>query len=263
MKIAPLVTATTRAAALLCACSLVHAAEVPIDLNTWSKRGPAANGTWTVAANGLSVLQTVNGNPTFFVSPDNQYNTVLRGKIKVETTGDDDFIGLVFGFNGPVTTGNDMDFVLFDWKQTNQPSGGFTAFEGFALSRVQGTITNYLPGFWGRTDSAGFDNLATNYSTSLGWADNTEYSFEVLYLADRVKVDVSGGAFGAGQTVFDIAGSFPDGRFGFYNYSQSNVRYSGLTLEVLPGIPEPGSWALMALGLAAVGGLRWHRGAAA
>lgn len=253
-------TPLATAAALLALAWLPVAADpVPIDLNTWSKRGPAANGNWVVAPDGSTVLQTINGNPTFFVSAADQINTTLRGRIRVQTTGDDDFIGFVFGFNAPVSTGNDMDFLLFDWKQTNQASGGFTAFEGFALSRVQGTITNYLPGFWGRTDSAGFDNLATNYGTALGWEDNVEYEFTMLYQTSRLKIDIAGGAFGTGTTIFDLAGNFPVGRFGFYNYSQAQVRYSGLTEQDTPPpppppddpnpVPAPGSLALAGLAL--------------
>lgn len=246
-------------AALTSTWLLAHAIEVPIDLTAWQKRGPAGNGSWAVAAGGGSVFQSINGDPTFFVSPTSQIDTTLRGTIRVETTGDDDFIGFVFGFSSPVGTGNDMNYVLFDWKQLDQASGGFTAREGFSLNRVQGTVTNYLPGFWGHTDSVGFDNLATNFGSTLGWADNTEYNFSILYQTGRVKVDIAGGAFGSGQTVLDVAGSFPAGAFGFYNYSQASVRYAGLTLEDTPSpppvtaIPEPETYALMLMGLAAVG----------
>jgi hypothetical protein len=231
------------------------AAEVPIDLNTWSKKGPAANGNWVVAPGGATVNQTINGNPTFFVGPGSFIDTVLRGKI-TSGAGDDDLIGFVMGYNAPAGIGNDMDYVLLDWKQNNQASGGFTSFEGFSLNRVNGTITDYIPGFWGRTDSAGFDNLATNYSTTNGWAAGVEYSFEIAYRADRVTVGVLGGAFGTPTTVLDVAGSFPAGQFGFYNYSQANVTYSGFTLEELPPtnpIPEPGTYALMLAGLVGVG----------
>ncbi len=253
-SITALVAAGPVAATLLLSASLASATPIPVDLNNWSKRGPSANGNWVVAGDGSSVLQTVNGDPTFFVSDTDQINTTLRGRIRVETTSDDDLIGFVFGFNGPDTTGNDMDFWLFDWKQASQASGGFTAFEGFAFSRVNGSITNYIPGFWGRTDSAGFDNLATNYGAGLGWQDNVEYDFTILYQDNRVKIDIAGGAFGAGTTVFDLSGSFGTGRFGFYNYSQASVRYSGLTEEDTPPpppgeVPVPGTLALAALGL--------------
>ena len=235
-----------------------QAIEVPIDLTAWQKRGPAANGTWTVAAGGGSVFQSINGDPTFFVSPTSQIDTTLRGKIRVETTGDDDFIGFVFGFSGPASTGNDMNYVLFDWKQADQVFDSVLAREGFTLNRVQGTITNYIPGFWGHVDSAGFDNLAGSFGPTLGWVDNVEYSFSILYQTGRVKVDIAGGTFGTGQTVLDVAGSFPAGAFGFYNYSQASVRYAGLTLEDTPSppvaaIPEPETYALMLMGLAAVG----------
>lgn len=245
------------------AAAAAGAAEVPINLSSWEKRGVAGNGNWVVAADGNSVLQTINGDPTFFVSPTDQINTTLRGKIKVETTSDNDYIGFVFGFQGPVSTGTDMDFLLFDWKQGNQTG----ATEGFGLARVQGNIPNAVadPVFWDRVDNPtyGYDNLATLYGDDKGWEDNVEYDFTMLYQDNRIKIDIAGGAFGAGATIFDIAGTFQSGRFGFYNYSQQSVRYSGLTEEDTPvtppgpsPVPEPATLALSMLALGLMARLR-------
>lgn len=60
--------------------------------------------------------------------------------------------------------------------------------------------------------------------------------------------------------------AFDNGSFGFYNYSQSNVLYAGITEDVAPdpdppvvGVPEPGMLGLFGLGLVGVGALRRRR----
>ncbi|QDT04734.1 hypothetical protein K227x_31290 [Rubripirellula lacrimiformis] len=228
-------------AGLAFATSVCPAGVIPVDLNSgWALAGPAGNGNWQVALDGKSVLQTTNGNPTFFVSDADLFNTNIVGKFGVETGADDDFIGFVFGFQSADDgTGIDNDFLLFDWKQANQSA----AEEGFALSRVQGTNTEVGDKFWNHdVGNPAFDVLATNQGPTLGWADNTVYDFDLLYTANRIKIDV-GVAGGALQTIFDINGSFQSGRFGFYNYSQSAVRYQGFTEEAVPppsgAVPEP------------------------
>ena len=231
---------------LICATAVsfgVQAVPVPIDLNTWNQQGSAANGNWNVSADGSSVLQTINGEPTFFVSPDDLFNTTINGTFGVETTSDDDYIGFVFGYQSPLSANsdptNDYDFLLFDWKQGDQSFGGQFANEGFSLNRVNGTISNVLPSFWGHNDSTEFDVLATDFGNDRGWADNTVYDFELLFQSNRIKIDIAGGAFGTGETIFDINGSFQSGKFGFYNYSQQQVRYVGFTEQATPPPPPP------------------------
>ncbi len=212
--------------------SLLFAQFTPIDLNTWKQEGPLGAGTWNVSADGFSVLQTINGNPTFFVSPDTLINTRFHGEIKVETGSDDDYIGLVFGYNAPFSDRNDdpnyYDFLLFDWKQNTQNFNGFLAREGFSLNRVNGTFTDYLPHFWEHQSADTFKVLYRNYADTLGWSDNILHSIDILYEKNKITIWVDE------KVVIDTIGIFPEGRFGFYNYSQAQVRYQGFSVNRYP-----------------------------
>ena len=89
-------------------------------------------------------------------------------------------------------------------------------------------FTNFLPGFWGHVDSPEFDVLATSFGSDKGWADNVEYEFELIYESDRIRISIDG------TPIFDVAGGFEPGRFGFYNYSQAQVRYSDFAISPQP-----------------------------
>lgn len=191
-----------------------------VDLRNFNQEGPAGNGNWNVASDGTSVFQSINGNPTFFVGPDVFINKQVKGKFEVETTGDDDFIGFVFGFGN-----SDADrFFLFDWKQGSQSGTP----PGFVLADVSGGASS-VPFTNHHLDNTNYDVLATN-GTHGGWRDNTEYTFTLTYLADEIKIEMEGGQFGSTPTtIFNFSGQFGAraGRFGFFNFSQSSVRYSG------------------------------------
>ncbi|MGM0584290.1 MAG: PEP-CTERM sorting domain-containing protein [Pseudomonadota bacterium] len=230
------------------------AIEVPVDLSDWTAEG---DGNWSLEAGNNAVVQTINGLPTVFYGPGNARGNALRGTIEVQTTGDDDFIGFVLGYNAGELAGGPTDFILVDWKQALQD--GYDP--GLAISHVTGPVVDGSTSddYWQHTDTVNLltrSNAAGALYANTGWSDNTEYEFDLEFFASNIKVYVDGNLEIDVNAADYGLGSFSDGAFGFYNFSQPNVRYAGITEETLPPptgeIPLPGALPLMA---AALGGL--------
>lgn len=224
-----------------------HAAAV--DLTSWEADGFASDFNWVVQPGNDSVLQTVNGDPTVFFDRTRQdQNVALSGTIRVETTSDDDYIGFVLGYDDDELTSGTADYILVTWKQANQSASGCTggALAGLSIARV--TDGNVPCDHWNFV--GGVDSLKrANTLGSTGWLDGREYSFEINFRSNLIEVEVDGvlelslTAAEAGVAAFD------NGAFGFYNYSQANVRYSSIEETVLPpnNVPAPAPLALLSV----------------
>ncbi len=86
-------------------------------------------------------------------------------------------------------------------------------------------------------DEIGYEVLLTKLGKEWGWANKTAYEFTLNYRTNHIRIDIAGGNFGAGQTIFELDGTFEEGRFGFYNRSQGNVRYEGFTQKCISDAP--------------------------
>jgi hypothetical protein len=204
------------------------------NLSTWRQQGPLPGGRWVLSSDKKSVSQTINGYPTFYVSPNRFINGIVRGNFEVYMFNDDDFIGFVFGYQSPIIGKNDASdntYLLFDWKQGLQEQGK----EGFSLTHIRNLPTwseNSGDGncFWNHQyNPPSCDVLATDYGSGKGWQYFTKYWFELEYRTDRIIIKV-GDSLNTLRTIFDVTGHFEPGHFGFYNLSQNGVRYSNFTV---------------------------------
>ncbi|OJV26248.1 MAG: hypothetical protein BGO32_02245 [Bacteroidetes bacterium 37-13] len=192
-----------------------------VDFNTWSKTGPA-NGNWVVQGGGSSVLQTINGDNTYFISPFDLMNVKITGNFKT-TDGDDDYMGFVFSFLNPMGAIDDFDCWMYDWKEKTQD----VAPSGMSINRILGNIpqAQYDNTFWAHQNTPEF-TVVQNTFGGPGWNRGFNHAFELRLTYTRAIIYVDG------NLIFDVTDCFKPGRFGFYNYSQKNCTYSNFKYDL-------------------------------
>jgi hypothetical protein len=211
-----------------------------VDLSKWKavnynvEEQPYAE--WVLSEDKLSVTQTVNADPSVFVSDLDLGKTSIQGTWYVNSSDDDDFIGFVFAYQDP------GHFYLFDWKGAEQES----ARQGMAIKIVDasfkgpdsGNLDANLPftntDLWTTDGSEGKITLL-HFEPTVGWQYQKPYKFQLDFQPGVFSIIVKDGE----QILFDKTledNTYKSGKFGFYNYSQGGVVYEGFeTVQLATG----------------------------
>lgn len=193
-----------------------------VNFSNWVQGGHPSNGNWSVQNGGAQVYQSVNGNPTFFLSPYNLMNVHISGEFRT-TDDDDDWMGFVFSYQNPMGAIDSFDCWLFDWKRAAQDG----AQNGMALCRIDGVVppADYTTTFWNHQNNAAFTTVQNNFGSG-GWTEDNYHSFDLYltYTTATIYVD--------GVLKFTQNDCFKPGRFGFYNYSQEDCTYRNFQYDL-------------------------------
>ena len=205
-----------------------------LDLSTWSivqyDVFTQPDAVWVFSDSNTAAIQTVNADASILLSPFILSNDQIQGSWQVNTNEDDDFIGFVFGYQ------DDRHFYLFDWKeylQTNT-TWGFS-LEGMSVKLIHAdTPLTQLD--LGPTISLDTNRVQLLYHNSISWEHDTNYEFTLEFRPGRFTINVTQGGIALDTIVINDA-TYTSGQFGFYNFSQSQVRYAGFTRGFLSPTP--------------------------
>lgn len=207
-------------------------AEVITDLSDWVvEKGPDETASWAYDEATNTWSQSVNTNWfTYLYDPSGEaLGKAISGTISVDTTGDDDFIGFVVGYEAGEIGHENADYLLLTWKQATQ--GNLPI--GMDLYHITGSLARGEADYGLALENVPYAQQLGNSKdyANTGWEDYESYTFDIAYDHHYLAVFVNGVLQYAATPEMIGAESFSDGGFGFFNYSQHNVTYGGVQYD--------------------------------
>lgn len=225
------------------------AAPITLDLNTFQQKGDPSHGNWDVDVAGTSVTQTLQDEPSYFVTPAKYRDARLRGSVTTPAL-DDDFFGWSVHHKNPSSTGDVHRTIIVDWKGADQVHLGYSAPAGFTIYEIDGTVpqtgNNIWACFWGKDVAdcpAPITVLATAHAPALGWEPSTTYDWSVRIEENLVRLWIDGGTgpfIGGAVAIETAAVSLGVEKFGLFTYEQAGVEFHDLWLDdfIAPSITQ-------------------------
>lgn len=181
---------------------------------------------WIPALDGASVRSTINGDPAIYLSDMTLYDDVVEGTFNAGAGFDDDFLGLVFGYQDP------DHYYLIDWKAISQNGYGGRGEAGIAVKVVNAPTP--LTGFdlWDTFNTLGRVTVLDHQPGRYFQERDYHYRLEVHPGEFRIEIrDGSNDTLVYDRTFQDA--TFVGRRFGVYTNSQDEVTFKATTRQRL------------------------------
>lgn len=196
-----------------------------IDLSDWSgvyldlQDTEEGIGDWQLSDDETMVTEILESDPCFFMSNTVSSKFEATFKCRVNTAVDDDYIGIVFGYNSP------SEFYLLDWR-----SGDEEHYSGFTVKLIDAPSENDLlkDDFWTESGTQYTTILDSKIGEGYGWNEFENYTIYLLFDRGSFQLTVYNETGGQQYYLVINEGHYRSGRIGFYVNSQENVEFSAI-----------------------------------
>jgi hypothetical protein len=197
---------------------------------------PVANWEWN--ENTSELCETLNAKASALFCGWELDNATIDGTFSVNTANDDDWVGFMWGIQ------DTAHFYVFTWKQAGQlgtTCGNVQVPAGMQVKVVDVQDPMMAPlacvDIHEPADTANSRLLvAVDDFTPTGWADNTEYRFQLTHKSDGemtiVVTQADNDMLVAEKTFMDT--TYAKGQFGMYTKSQINACFSDFKVSCEP-----------------------------
>ena len=179
---------------------------------------------WIFDVGNTVATQIVNADASILVGDFNLANDQMEGTWRVNSNQDDDFVGFVFGYQDA------QHYYLFDWKKLNQDDPLGMAERGMSVKVVNADSPTIAADLWPTAGNA--NRVRTLFHNNIPWEEFTDYKFTLEFHPGMFTITVKRGDVVL-EAVTLVDNTYRSGRFGFYNYSQEQVQYSGFRRKSL------------------------------